>query len=329
MLEKQQEDLNPSFNNNVRGNSFNSSSSTRNSVDSSSSNAPMRTQSSSSTPRNSDSRTRGSLQQSDRTRTGSRTQDEVLHLTKSQLSDHIRDEIARELQSQRGISGRNPDQNGLGVSSRDHTGFNCNSSSDRPGSSSVPGYQYQPIMRQTAVVDESAQHRNLEQYVMQTEANSHTCKICFELMVSPQRTPMFLYPCGHTFCKDCMNRHTNQQHQHQHQQQHQHQHGGAAKPCCPFCRTVIQSMVANQAIKELIDSYVEQKAQLLPPINQRSEQEVSEQVYQQYNAVVSSCEIRRGVIKQELAERSGELDGRRYAVVVVVAIVVVMCCTFS
>ena len=63
----------------------------------------------------------------------------------------------------------------------------------------------------------------LEEYVLQTEAQSHTCKICFEVMVSPKRTPMILYPCGHTFCKDCMN-------------QHVARGNNNNKPNCPYCR---------------------------------------------------------------------------------------------
>jgi hypothetical protein len=264
MQERQQEDLNPSFNSKIGS----SSSSSGNYVSSS---GPLRTHSGNSSSRSGEAR----LQPPG-------SSDEVLRLTKSQLSDHIRDEIAREIQSQRlsyGVGGN------IGTSSS--------------GRHDPPGH-YEPIMRQTSVVDEAAQHRNLEQYVMQTEANSHTCKICFELMVSPQRTPMFLYPCGHTFCKDCMGKHTNQG--------QRHQSAGGAKPCCPYCRTVIQSMVANQAIKELIDGYVEQKAQLLPPIHQRSEQEISTQQYEQYSAVVASCEIRRGVLMEQLAEQEGALE---------------------
>lgn len=235
--------------------------------------------------------------------------DDMLHMTKSELAEHIREEISRELRNQQGQ--RQYQQN-------------LSSEQNRGGSSSIgstAASNYRPLIRETTMVDTAAQHRNLEQYVMQTEANSHTCKICFELMVSPQRTPMFLYPCGHTFCKECMGRHTHQAqintqaHQaHPAQTYIQQQHGTDAsiqKPRCPFCRTVIQSMVTNQAIKELIDGYTEQKEHLLPPIHRRSEQEAVDQVYEQYNAVVSSCEIRLGVIDQEILERRSEVEAQQ------------------
>jgi hypothetical protein len=33
------------------------------------------------------------------------------------------------------------------------------------------------------------------------ELGTHTCKICSQLMVSPNHTPILLFPCGHTFCQ--------------------------------------------------------------------------------------------------------------------------------
>ena len=129
---------------------------------------------------------------------------------KAEISDQIRKEISKELLLQRNIS-NNIDSGAIG---------------------------------QTTLIA-----KNLEQYVLHTEAHSHTCKICFELMISPNRTPMFLYPCGHTFCKTCMNTHTKQ----------------SQDPTCPYCRKPIQNMIINQAIKEIIDNYMEQKAQVFSP----------------------------------------------------------------
>ena len=37
---------------------------------------------------------------------------------------------------------------------------------------------------------------------LQDELSTHTCKICFELMESDKgKTPILLFPCGHTFCE--------------------------------------------------------------------------------------------------------------------------------
>ena len=36
------------------------------------------------------------------------------------------------------------------------------------------------------------------------EIASHTCPICYELMVPPDHSPMLLFPCGHSFCAACL-----------------------------------------------------------------------------------------------------------------------------
>ena len=36
---------------------------------------------------------------------------------------------------------------------------------------------------------------------LEAELGTHTCKLCSNLMVSPNHTPILLFPCGHTFCK--------------------------------------------------------------------------------------------------------------------------------
>ena len=38
------------------------------------------------------------------------------------------------------------------------------------------------------------------------EIESHTCPICYELMVPPAHSPTLLFPCGHTFCERCVAR---------------------------------------------------------------------------------------------------------------------------
>lgn len=53
---------------------------------------------------------------------------------------------------------------------------------------------------------------------LSAELSTHTCKICFELMVSPNHTPVLLFPCGHTFCKQCIDQVTR------------------TNKGCPYCR---------------------------------------------------------------------------------------------
>lgn len=59
---------------------------------------------------------------------------------------------------------------------------------------------------------------------LQEELQTHVCKICFEVMLSPHHTPILLFPCGHTFCKLCMDTNASVA----------GKSGGGGK--CPFCR---------------------------------------------------------------------------------------------
>ena len=42
---------------------------------------------------------------------------------------------------------------------------------------------------------------------LNAELHTHTCKLCSQLMVGPNNTPMILFPCGHTFCASCVPKH--------------------------------------------------------------------------------------------------------------------------
>jgi hypothetical protein len=65
-----------------------------------------------------------------------------------------------------------------------------------------------------------------------------------ELMTSPTHTPMLLFPCGHTFCRECIGRHDS---------------NPRKKPNCPYCRQTVDSMAVNQSLKDLIDNFASQR----------------------------------------------------------------------
>ena len=56
------------------------------------------------------------------------------------------------------------------------------------------------------MVDVLAQGQRLEGFLA-TEIESHTCPICYELMRAPTHSPMILFPCGHSFCAQCLQAH--------------------------------------------------------------------------------------------------------------------------
>ena len=76
------------------------------------------------------------------------------------------------------------------------------------------------------------------------EIESHTCPICYELMIPPAHSPTLLFPCGHTFCSQCL-------------EKHRHQNGR-----CPYCREKIKSSALNISLQQLIQNYVASRDQV-------------------------------------------------------------------
>lgn len=81
---------------------------------------------------------------------------------------------------------------------------------------------------------------------LEAELHTHICKICYELMLSPKNTPMLLFPCGHTFCRECFDKHNSVK----------------KNSLCPYCRQPIDSAAINQSLKELIDNFAGQREKI-------------------------------------------------------------------
>lgn len=78
------------------------------------------------------------------------------------------------------------------------------------------------------------------------EIESHTCAICYELMLPPDRGPILLFPCGHTFCAACVHHHTHEQ----------------RRGNCPLCRVQITSRAPNISLQQVIEAYSTKQKQL-------------------------------------------------------------------
>jgi hypothetical protein len=90
----------------------------------------------------------------------------------------------------------------------------------------------------------------LEEISLQLE--NHTCPVCFDVMVPPVNAPFLLIPCGHTFCKQCVLR------------------CGESSPCCPLCRSNIDTKALNHSLQEVIRSLFDKQLGLQ---KQREEKE--------------------------------------------------------
>eukprot|EP00741_Cyanophora_paradoxa_P003520 tig00000711_g3418.t1 len=78
------------------------------------------------------------------------------------------------------------------------------------------------------------------------DVEAQTCPICYDLMVPPAKSPIILFPCGHSFCEQCVTNHT---------QTHQ-------RDKCPVCRTKIASQAQNVVLRQLIQKYVAKRQQI-------------------------------------------------------------------
>ena len=77
---------------------------------------------------------------------------------------------------------------------------------------------------------------------LQNELQQHTCPVCFEPMLPPNKSPMLLFPCGHTFCAECIEKQKR-----------------IAKHCCPFCRAKIEKIAINHSLRQLMETFLKKK----------------------------------------------------------------------
>lgn len=68
----------------------------------------------------------------------------------------------------------------------------------------------------------------------ESDLESLSCNICFDLMMPPKKAPTLLFPCGHTFCKMCVERAAQENNK------------------CPLCRTVIETRAPNISLQQMI-----------------------------------------------------------------------------
>ncbi|KRX03498.1 hypothetical protein PPERSA_02877 [Pseudocohnilembus persalinus] len=96
------------------------------------------------------------------------------------------------------------------------------------------------------------------------EVESNTCPICLELMIPPNNSPILLFPCGHTFCRNCIFE----------------RNGKKMKLSkCGICRQKVTSSAVNFSLQNLICTYTNNK-HLLEEYDKNNQKE---QEFQQNN----------------------------------------------
>eukprot|EP00743_Colponemidia_sp_Colp-15_P007347 GILK01007932.1.p1 GENE.GILK01007932.1~~GILK01007932.1.p1 ORF type:complete len:342 (-),score=64.95 GILK01007932.1:55-1056(-) len=100
------------------------------------------------------------------------------------------------------------------------------------------------LVRENKMVD--TRQENLDAQVsklLTNELESHTCPVCLEIMMPPDYSPIMLFPCGHTFCTNCVSGVQKK----------------ATKKQCPLCRTAITTSAPNVSLQQIIESFSSQR----------------------------------------------------------------------
>lgn len=139
----------------------------------------------------------------------------------------------------------------------------------------------------------------LDAYVEENLRQSHSCQVCFEVMAPPERTPTMLVPCGHSFCKLCVDTHRGRD--------------AVAASKCPLCRAAIASAAENRALRAIVEDLVGKRRGLE---GGGDDGRASLSPRARYAADYASAKLRRSILLREIADArdaaaraSGVLDG--------------------
>lgn len=116
------------------------------------------------------------------------------------------------------------------------------------------------------------------------ELETNTCSICFELMLPKEHSPILLFPCGHTFCKECLDENLKK----------------TGRKICPWCRAKIKSTAVNLSLQNLIVAYAKQKDVFV------KEENVNEQ---NYLSQLENYRLRCRLLENERESVRSELGG--------------------
>ena len=97
---------------------------------------------------------------------------------------------------------------------------------------------------------------------------SHLCPLCEKHMTGPKHTPMAAIPCGHTYCKTCIDDFKK----------------------CPTCHTVVRSAAVNTVIQGIIKDFKDQK----DGYSVQKMEEQTRQYVDEYQSLVLRCNALNG-----------------------------------
>ena len=116
------------------------------------------------------------------------------------------------------------------------------------------------------------------------EVETNTCSICFEVMLPKKHSPTLLFPCGHTFCKECID--------------HAFKCG---QKKCPWCREKIASHAVNISLQNIIVAFAKKNN---IKVNTEPEQETGD-----YENQLTMYELRCKILHDEKISNIRDLEG--------------------
>lgn len=119
------------------------------------------------------------------------------------------------------------------------------------------------------------------------EIETNTCPICYDLMVPPKNSPILLFPCGHTFCKNCV------------------MHNGTTKQIskCPCCRAVVKSSALNISLQNLICVFTNNKHLIDQNDSEEQKQDQKKGLGDEsFKDNLKLCKIRCKILRDEMGE---------------------------
>lgn len=119
------------------------------------------------------------------------------------------------------------------------------------------------------------------------ELETNTCSICFELMLPKEHSPILLFPCGHTFCKKCLDDNLKK----------------TGRKICPWCRAKIKSTAMNLSLQNLIVAYAKQKDVFV------KEESVNNANEQDYLSQLKNYNLRCRLLENERENAKSHIGG--------------------
>lgn len=127
------------------------------------------------------------------------------------------------------------------------------------------------------------------------EIDANTCSICLELMLPPENSPVILFPCGHTFCKTCVNLSEKKY----------------SLKLCPCCKAKVASTAINYSLQSVIVAYAASKTR--PPKQQL-----------QPTQPVGNLALRLNILHEERSDKERQLIALQDNIEVAEAVIEVM-----